>query len=153
MLCYNNGIDTIYRRPYRTRIGEAKRSMLENGSPELYYKSFDVNDNVTSVVIPVNEDYYEIKHGFKPQKEVWIENETKDIKQKIMDSKYSKKIKQSILKIYEEVGTEVFGNSRVVEILGCSEVTATAFLKRMEEVLKIIVSVKGLGKGKYKILA
>ena len=67
-----------------------------------------------------------------------------------MDSKYSKKIKQNTLKIYEEVGTEVFGNSRVVEILGCSEVTATAYLKRMEKELKITVSVEGMGKGKYK---
>ena len=135
---------------FGTGIGEAKRSMRENGSPELYYKSFDVNDNVTSVVIPVNEDYYEIKHGVEPKKNVWIENETKDIKQKILDSKYSKKIKQNTLKIYEEVGTEVFGNSRVVEILGCSEVTATAYLKRMEKELKITVSVEGMGKGKYK---
>ena len=135
---------------FGTGIGEAKRSMRENGSPELYYKSFDVNDNVTSVVIPVNEDYYEIKHGAEPKKNVWIENETKDIKQKILDSKYSKKIKQNTLKIYEEVGTEVFGNSRVVEILGCSEVTATAYLKRMEKELKITVSVEGMGKGKYK---
>lgn len=135
---------------FGTGIGEAKRSMRENGSPELYYKSFDVNDNVTSVVIPVNEDYYEIKHGAKPKKNVWIESETKDIKQIILDSKYSKKIKQNTLKIYDEVGTEVFGNSRVVEILGCSEVTATAYLKRMEKELKITVSVEGMGKGKYK---
>ena len=135
---------------FGTGIGEAKRSMRENGSPELYYKSFDVNDNVTSVVIPVNEDYYEIKHGAKPKKNVWIESETKDIKQKILDSKYSKKIKQNTLKIYEEVGTEVFGNSRVVEILGCSEVTATAYLKRMEKELKITIAVEGMGKGKYK---
>lgn len=135
---------------FGTGIGEAKRSMRENGSPELYYKSFEVNDNVTSVVIPVNEDYYEIKHGAKPKKNVWIESETKDIKQKILDSKFSKKIKQNTLKIYEEVGTEVFGNSRVVEILGCSEVTATAYLKKMEKELKITVSVEGMGKGKYK---
>ena len=67
-----------------------------------------VNDIVTSVVIPVNEDYYEIKHGAKPKKNVWIENETKDIKRKILDSEYSKTIKQNILKVYEEVGTEVF---------------------------------------------
>ena len=67
-----------------------------------------------------------------------------------MDSKYSKKIKQNTLKIYEEVGTEVFGNSRVVEILGCSEVTATAYLKRMEKELKITIAVEGMGKGKYK---
>ena len=54
------------------------------------------------------------------------------------------------LKLYEEIGTEIFGNSRVVEILGCSEVTATSYLKRMEDELKIIVPVEGMGKGKYK---
>ena len=137
---------------FGTGIGEAKRSMRENGSPALFYKSFDMNDNVTSVVMPVNEEYYEIKHGAKPKKKVWIETETKDFKQKILDSGYTKKIKQNILKIYEEIGTEVFGNSRVVEILGCSEVTATSYLKRMEDELKIIVPVEGMGKGKYKLL-
>ena len=90
--------------------------MIENGSPSLFYKTFGVNDNVTSVVIPVNEEYYEIKNGTKTKKKVWIENETKDFKQKISDSGYTKKIKQNILKIYAGIGTEVFGNSRVVEL-------------------------------------
>ena len=67
-----------------------------------------------------------------------------------MDSGYTNKIKQNVLKLYEEIGTEVFGNSRVVEILGCSEVTATSYLKRMEDEMKIIVPVEGMGKGKYK---
>ena len=137
---------------FGTGIGEAKRSMRENGSPDLFYKTFDVNDNVTSVVIPVNEEYFEIKNGTKPKKKVWIENETKDFKQKILGSGYTKKIKQNVLKLYEEIGTEVFGNSRVVEVLGCSEVTATAYLKRMEDELKIIVPVEGMGKGKYRFL-
>ena len=135
---------------FGTGIGEAKRSMIENGSPALFYKTFGVNDNVTSVVIPVNEEYYEIKNGTKTKKKVWIENKTKDFKQKISDSGYTKKIKQNILKIYAGIGTEVFGNSRVVEILGCSEVTATSYLKRMEHELKIIVLVEGMGKGKFK---
>ena len=38
----------------------------------------------------------------------------------------------------------------MVEILGCSEVTATSYLKRMENEMKIIVPVEGMGKGKYK---
>ena len=67
-----------------------------------------------------------------------------------MDSGYKKKIKQNIMKLYDEIGTEIFGNSRVVEILGCSEVTATSYLKRMEDELKIIVPVEGRGKGKYR---
>ena len=135
---------------FGTGIGEAKRPMQENGSPNLYYKIFDVNDNVTSVVIPVNEEYYEIKNGTKPKGKVWIENETKDFKQKILASGYSKRIKQNIFKLYEVIGTEVFGNSRVVKILGCSEVTATSYLKWMEAELKIIVPVEGMGKRKYK---
>ena len=80
---------------FGTGIGEAKRSMRENGSPDLFYKTFDVNDNVTSVVIPVNEEYYEIKNGSKPKKKVWIETETKDFKQKILDSGYTNIIKQN----------------------------------------------------------
>ena len=101
-----------------------------------------------TLLIP--EEYFEIKNGTKPKKKVWIENESKDFKQKILDSGYTKKIKQNILKLYDEIGSEVFGNSRVVEILDCSEVTATSYLKRMENELKIIVPVKGMGKGKYK---
>lgn len=138
---------------FGTGIGEAKRSMKENGSPDLYYKTFDVNDNITSVVIPVNEEYYELKNGTKPKKKLWIESETKDFKQKILDSKCSKSIKQKILKLYEEIGTEVFGNSRVAEILDCSGVTATSYLKRMEKEMKIIVPVGGMGKGKYRFSA
>ncbi|MCR5823821.1 MAG: putative DNA binding domain-containing protein [Lachnospiraceae bacterium] len=135
---------------FGTGIGEAKRSMRENGSPDLFYKTFDVNDNVTSVVIPVNEEYYEIKKGTNPKKKVWIENETKVLNQKILVSEYAKKTKQNMLKLYEYIGPEVFGNSRVVEILGCSEVTATSYLKKMEDELKIIVPVEGMGKGKYR---
>ena len=67
--------------------------MRENESPDLFYKTFGVNDNVTSVVIPVNEEYYEIKNGSKPKKKVWIETETKDFKHKILDSGYTNKIK------------------------------------------------------------
>ena len=137
---------------FGTGIGEAKRSMRENGSPDLYYKVFDTNDNITSVVIPVNEEYYEIRNGFKPKKKVWIESETKDFKKKILDSDYSRPIKQNILKLHEKIGTEVFGNSRIVQLLDCSEVTATTYIKRMDRDLKIIVPVDGMGKGKYRFL-
>ena len=54
---------------FGTGIGEAKQSMAENGSPELYYRTFEGNENVTSVIIPVNEEYYEIKNGTKPKKD------------------------------------------------------------------------------------
>ena len=44
------------------------------------------------------------------------------------------------------LGSEVFGNSKVSEILDCSETTATKYIKRMSEELKIIEKFKGQGK-------
>ena len=67
-------------------IGEAKRALEEKGSPTLYYKTFDITDNVTSVVIPVNEEYMEIKDDTKPKKKIGIESETQEIKQIILNS-------------------------------------------------------------------
>ena len=74
---------------FGTGIGEAKRALEENGSPALYYKVFDITDNVTSVVIPVNEEYMGIKNKTNPRKINGIESETQEIKQIIRDSHYS----------------------------------------------------------------
>ncbi len=100
-------------------------------------------------MIPVNEEYLEIKNGTKPRKKVGIESETQEIKQIIMDSQYSSSTKRKLLQIYEQLGSEVFGNSKIVEVLGCSEPTATAYIKRMCDELHIIHAVEGSGKGKY----
>lgn len=137
---------------FGTGIGEAKRALENNGSPELFYKVFDTMDNVTSVVIPVCEEYKAIKARTKPNKKLGIEGKTQDIKQKILGSGYSRTTKQNIIRIYDEVRTEVFGNSRIVEILGCSETTATTYINRMYEELQITVMVEGVGKGKYRFI-
>lgn len=134
---------------FGTGVGEAKRALEENGSPALYYKTFDTMDNVTSVVIPVSEEYLEIKNEAKSKENIGIESETKKIKQKIMDSNYSSSVKRKLIQVFEQIGTEVFGNSRVVEILDCSEATATSYIKKMCEELHIIYAVEGRGKGKY----
>lgn len=134
---------------FGTGVGEAKRALEENGSPALYYKTFDVADNVTSVVIPVNEEYQEIKNDTKPKKKVEIESETQEIKQIIMDSQYSSSTKRKLIQIYEQLELEVFGNSKIAEVLDCSEPTATSYIKRMCDELHIIHAVAGSGKGKY----
>ena len=135
---------------FGTGIGEAKRSMEANGSPALFYKLFEINDNVTSVVIPVNEEYYAIKNGTNPQKKQGIEGETLVFKKKISDSGYSKKIKNNMLLLYKEIGTEVFGNKRIMELLKCSESTATTYIKRLSVDLEVAIPVEGQGKGKYR---
>lgn len=135
---------------FGTGIGEAKRALEDNGSPSLYFKVFDIMDNVTSVVIPVNEEYVQIKNGAKPKINIGIQSETQEIKQKIVNSNYSAVIKRKLIEIYENVGDEVFGNKNVSEILDCSETTATAHIKRLYIELKIIIPVDGMGKGKYR---
>lgn len=134
---------------FGTGIGEAKRSMEENGSPNLYYKTFSEKDNLTSVVIPVNTEYISIKKDMKPQKKVGIEHETQVFKDTINNSSYSKKVKENLHKIYNSNCTMVFGNSDVMKTLGCSETTATSYLKKLCDELQVIVPVSGAGKGKY----
>jgi len=138
---------------FGTGIGEAKRAMEDNQSPELYYKQFDGNDNVTSVVIPVSEEFCQIKNGSKAKKKLWIHSESKDVKEAIHASGYTGRVKHNLIRLYEEIGTEVFGNSQVAEVLNCSGVTATAYIKKLCEALKLIVPVEGAGKGKYRFLS
>ena len=66
---------------FGTGIGEAKRSLEENGSPMLYYKLFDANDNVTSVVIPEGVTYisdYAFSNCIDLQKRVQSPEKTRD---------------------------------------------------------------------------
>ena len=134
---------------FGTGIGEAKRALKENGSPDLYYKNFDMMDNVTSVVIPVNEEYLKIKNGTENIDNIDVDSETQKIKQIIMNSGYSSTTKHKLIKIFECLGAEIFGNSKIAEVLGCSETTATSYIKKMYNELNIISAVEGSGKGKY----
>lgn len=81
-----------------------------------------------------------------------IENETQYFKQKVLKADFSDAIKKNVIRLREVIGTEVFGNSRIVAVLGCSEVTATSYIKRMHKDLQIVAPVNGMGKGKYRFI-
>lgn len=66
-----------------------------------------------------------------------------------MDSKYSSSTKRKLIQIFEQLGTEVLGNAKIVGVLGCSETTATSYIKKMHDELHIIHAIEGSGKGKY----
>ena len=63
---------------------------------------------MTSVVIPVSEEYKAIKAGTKPNKKLGIEGQTQDIKQKILGSDYTRVTKKNIIRIYDEVEISFF---------------------------------------------
>ena len=124
--------------------------MEKNGSPELYYKVFSDSDSVTSVVIPVNEEYLLIKTGIKPNKKLGIEEETQVFKDAINTSTYTKKVKDNLHKMYNNLKETTIGNSDVIKLLGCSETTATSYIKKLNEELNLLAPVAGAGKGKYR---
>ena len=138
---------------FGTGIGEAKRAMADNHSPELYYKLFEGNVDLTSVVIPVSDEFYQIKNGSKAKEKLWIEDESKDVKELIRASDYTGRVKHNLIRIYEGTETEVFGNSRIADLLDCSGVTATSYIKKLYDDLKLIAPVEGTGKGKYRFVS
>lgn len=137
---------------FGTGIGEAKNAMAENGSPQLYYKVFPGDANITSVVIPVNSEYQKLTSKTNPKENLGIESQTKVIKGKILGSSLSEKAKRNILKLFDEFPDAVFGNQEIRDSLKCSEVTATTYLKKMYLQLKILSKIEGAGKGKYMFL-
>ena len=137
---------------FGTGIGEAKRSMKENGSPELFYKLFDDNYNATSVVIPVNSEYLKLKSNMDPNVDIGIVSETQVIKDRIIKSPYSQNVKTNMIKLYDSINGEVFGNSQITSILKCSETTATSYVRKLVET-GVIKKVTGLGKGKYRFVS
>ena len=134
---------------FGTGIGEAKRAMKDNGSPDLYYKIFSPSDNVTSVVIPVNEEYRRMKSGADYFSESVAVYETQSYLEKIADSKYSNNVRENLKAVYKAMQDSVFGNSDIAKLVNCSDTTATSYIKILRDELKLIVPVSGEGKGKY----
>lgn len=134
---------------FGTGIGEAKKAMAKNKSPQIYYKKFDDNSNVTSVVIPINLEYLKIKTGNVEQK-IIVENNDKKSRaiKAVQGSMYKKDSKKNLLKIIDNFFDSSFSNSDIAKLLPCSETTATGYIKKLNE-LKLIVPITGMSKGKY----
>ena len=134
---------------FGTGIGEAKQSLEDNGSPQLYYKTFSESDNVTSVVIPVNEEFLMLKSGGLSVVDPEPVSDTNLIREKILKSGFSEKTVKNLIEIYENLQDTVFGNSDIMQLLDCSQTTATSYIKKLNNDLKLIKAVSGFGKGKY----
>ena len=134
---------------FGTGIGEAKKAMMDNGSPKLYYKLFSESDNVTSVVIPVNEEYASIKNGLNSTEVFKQIDQAQVLKDRISKSKNTSKVKENLLIVYKTLGQSTFGNSDVAITLDCSRTTSTKYIKKLKDELGIILPVNGVGKAKY----
>ena len=74
------------------------------------------------------------------------------VREKILAYGCSEKTKRNLLKLYESLRADPFGNSEIGEILGCTPQTATNYMKRFLHDLHLVEAVQGTGKEKYRFL-
>ncbi len=135
---------------YGTGVGEAKRACIENGNRALYYKLFDGNANITSVVIPVNDEYRELRGEKVQNVNDKLKNDNSNFKTKgiISNSPYSENVRNNMDKIYIAFCENVFSPKDIMRLLNVSPNTATSYLDKFLN-LGLINKVKGLGQSRY----
>jgi len=152
---------------YGSGVGEAKRQLAANGSPELSYKEFGDGVDITSVTVEASREFLELSESAGNAKQnadldpnvqenqdiggdkLDIGGKKLDIEAIVRHSGYSKKTVASILLLRRELGHSHFGRSEVVRILGCSPATGSNYIEKMLD-LCLLDSVLGEGKGKYR---
>lgn len=72
------------------------------------------------------------------------------MEQRLENAKLNAPTKEKLLTIVYGVGGEIFGASKVMELVGCKSTAATTLIKKLLS-LDIIEPVAGHGKGKYRV--
>lgn len=136
---------------YGTGIGKAKKACELNKSQNIYYKIFDDNVNVTSVIIPCSEEYLALtgQKKINEEKNYELKDGKVHIQNKIKNSSLSLKIKNNLDKTYLALYDIVFSPKDIINLLGVSPNTATKYINKLKE-LDLIEKVKGMGQSKYK---
>ncbi len=142
---------------YGTGVGEAKRACKENGNEPIYYKLFDEDTDITSVVIQCNEKYSEIANEKLRTGDEKLRTESKNCELKakklrtaeiIRNSNYAIGVKSKLEKIYIAYSESVFSPKDIISLLKVSPNTATNYINKLQE-LQLIDKVKGTGQSKY----
>ena len=73
------------------------------------------------------------------------------LNQSIAQHDYMERTRQNIIKVYNELTTnQIFGAPEVEKVLGCSTTTSKELMKKLRD-MPIVIEVKGMGKGKYRL--
>ena len=133
-----------------TGIGKAKRSLLDNGSPELHFEEFPEDVDITSVSIPISKECLAFEGElYIGDEKMNIDVQINSIKGRIEALSAAPRQKEALLKLVESLFGKVFGRREVLMILGCAVATGTKYVAILESA-GAIEPVQGLGKGKYR---
>ena len=108
--------------------------------------------SITEVKNKIDEYYSKTTHSeTKRHIERHIEKE-KDLLTLLNENKVTAKTKNNIISLHKAFSIEkIFGRSDVVSVLGLTEKPASTLIKKMVD-LRLVESVRGLGKGKYRFV-
>ena len=136
---------------YGTGVGEAKKACELNGSEPIFYKLFDDNSNITSVVIPINKMYCKLTNKKLRTEYKKLRTESKKVRTEdlILNSSNSLNVKNNMDKIYIAFLKSIFSPKDIIELLGVAPNTATHYINKLKE-LGLLEKVKGIGQSKFK---
>ncbi len=136
---------------YGTGVGEAKRACEANGNRPIHYKLFDDSSNITSVVIPCNDQYCELINKNLRTEGGNLRTEGGNLRTQalISNSKYKTSTKNNLEKIYIAFCHDTFGPKDIIELLHISPNTATSYISKLSE-LNVLTKVAGVGQSKYR---
>ncbi len=123
---------------------------MGTGRP-IYYKLFDDDANITSVLIPCNENYSKLigKNRQEENKKPILESKNPKIQALISNSKYKTATKNNLDKIYVSFSSSVFSPKDIINLLNVSPNTATNYIEKLSE-LNVLDKVAGAGQSKYR---
>ena len=73
------------------------------------------------------------------------------LNQSISKHDYIERTIQNVIKVYNEFATnQIFGALEVEKVLGCYTTTSKELMKKLRD-MQVVIEVKGMGKGKYRL--
>lgn len=145
---YGEGVDRMCRE--LEAAGQKK--------PEYYTNAFMLQTVIYNSKNQTNEIINPTIHAENPT----LQNEKLDfdvkkleigrLKSAIAKQRYFSRTNENLLKVYDSIETnQVFGAPEVKELLGCTTTASKDIMKKMRD-MKVVVEVKGRGKGKYRFM-
>lgn len=126
------------------------RNMLMGEHNELKNRFMHLNFKSKKTIIDIGKPTIDGEKATINQEKPTIDAKKAKIELAVEESSFNKTAKENLVKFIRGIEfDEIFGHSRVMEVVGCGASSASAALKKLQA-LDLIEPVSGHGKGKYR---
>lgn len=126
------------------------RNMLMGEHNELKNRFMHLNFKSKKTIIDIEKPTIDGEKATINQEKPTIDAKKAKIELAVEESSFNKTAKENLVKFIRGIEfDEIFGHSRVMEVVGCGASSASAALKKLQAI-DLIEPVSGHGKGKYR---